>query len=62
MQFKAKLRKIGNSLGILIPRRVITNYQEGDEVVLYVITNGDGKDVTVITDDTPKEREPRISL
>lgn len=36
--FKAKLRKIGNSLGILIPREVITLYKEGDEIELEVIT------------------------
>ena len=28
MKFKAKLRRIGNSLGVLIPRDVITDRQE----------------------------------
>ena len=39
MKFKAKLRRIGNSLGVLIPREVITNKQAGDELELQVITN-----------------------
>ena len=38
MTFKAKLRKIGNSLGIIIPMNVITNYKKGDEIELNVIT------------------------
>ena len=47
-QFKAKLRKIGNSLGIIIPRNVITNYKEGDDIELNVITKED-KEQKVIT-------------
>jgi len=39
-QFKAKLRKIGNSQGVLIPYKVITDYKEGDEITLEVITKG----------------------
>ena len=38
MAFKTKLRKIGNSLGVLIPRDVVTEYAEGDEIELKVIT------------------------
>lgn len=43
--FKAKLRKIGNSLGVIIPANVITSYKQGDEIELNVIT----KDSNVIT-------------
>lgn len=39
--FKAKLRKIGNSLGVIIPANVITYYKEGDEIELNVITMSD---------------------
>jgi len=39
MTFKAKLRKIGNSLGVIIPKKVITKYKEGDEIGLDVITH-----------------------
>ena len=38
MTFKAKLRKIGNSTGVLIPKQIITDYKLGDEIVLEVIT------------------------
>ena len=41
MKFKAKLRKIGNSIGIYIPRNVITSYKIGDEIELNVITLDD---------------------
>jgi len=43
MEFKAKLRKIGNSLGVIIPHNVITNYKKGDEIELNVITIEDKK-------------------
>ena len=48
MKFKAKIRRIGNSLGVLIPFKVITSYKEGDEIELDVITKGND----VITKDT----------
>ncbi len=38
MIFKAKLRIIGNSQGIYIPKEVITGYNIGDEIELEVIT------------------------
>ena len=38
MKFKAKLRRIGNSLGVLIPRDVITDRQLGEVITLEVIT------------------------
>ena len=38
--FKAKLRKIGNSIGIYIPKEVITSYKVGDVITLNVITSG----------------------
>jgi antitoxin component of MazEF toxin-antitoxin module len=47
MKFKTKLRKVGNSLGVLIPKDVITGYNEGDEIELSfgeeVITGEVGK-------------------
>ena len=36
MKFKAKLRKIGNSIGILIPREEIEGYNIGDEIVITI--------------------------
>lgn len=38
-RFKAKLRKVGNSVGVLIPLKVITDYVLGDEIELEVITS-----------------------
>lgn len=38
MRFKAKLRQIGNSQGIYIPKKVITSYKIGDILELEVIT------------------------
>jgi antitoxin component of MazEF toxin-antitoxin module len=38
MKFKAKLRRIGNSLGVIIPSNIITSYKEGDSIDLNVIT------------------------
>ncbi|MCK9370845.1 hypothetical protein M0R04_13125 [Candidatus Dojkabacteria bacterium] len=32
MKFKAKLRTIGNSIGIYVPREAIGSYNVGDEV------------------------------
>jgi len=49
MRFKAKLRKIGNSLGILIPKEVITFIESKWGV--DVITKGDTIYLEVITDD-----------
>ena len=46
--FKAKLRRIGNSQGIYIPKEVITNYKIGDILDVEVITKDKG---TVITGD-----------
>jgi antitoxin component of MazEF toxin-antitoxin module len=39
MKFKAKIRRIGNSQGIYIPKNVITNNKIGDEIELQVITS-----------------------
>jgi antitoxin component of MazEF toxin-antitoxin module len=48
-KFKAKLRKIGNSQGVIIPKEVITDYQLGDEIELEVITARIEKGQRVIT-------------
>ncbi len=39
--FEAKLRKIGNSLGIIIPKEVIqaTGYSEGDTIQVSIISS-----------------------
>ena len=42
-RFKAKLRKIGNSQGIYIPLKVITNYSLGEEIEVEVITKENKK-------------------
>ena len=49
MTFKAKLRIIGNSVGIYIPRSVITAYQIGDMIELQVITGANDNEQEVIT-------------
>jgi len=56
MKIRTKLRKIGNSYGVLIPKDVITNYQLGEEIELDVITKqgkledlGYNKEMPVIT-------------
>jgi len=38
MKVKVKIRKVGNSLGVLLPREVISGYNEGDELEIEVIT------------------------
>lgn len=41
MKFKTKLRKVGNSIGIYVPREAIGSYSVGDEIefdTLQVIT------------------------
>ena len=48
--FKAKLRKIGRGVGVLIPKKVIANYKLGDEIGLEIITGGDKRLPRVITD------------
>ncbi len=53
MKLKAKLRRIGNSMGIILPANVITGYIKGDEITLDVIT----KDTDVITG-TPSGLNP----
>ena len=49
MNIKAKLRRIGNSMGVILPANVITGYNKGDEITLDVIT----KDAEVTTN-SPK--------
>ena len=64
MIIKAKLRKIGNSLGILISKEVITYIEEesavneikaGDVITLEVIT--DDKESNVITGTKPQPKD-----
>jgi len=43
MNFRSKLRKIGNSQGVYIPLKVITGYKIGDIIELKVITSGDNE-------------------
>lgn len=52
---KLKLRKIGNSLGVLIPSNVITSYKAGDEIVITIGDNVITKPKNVITSKTPTE-------
>ena len=56
MTFKAKLRKIGNSIGIYIPRNVITNYKIGDVLEFNVITSEE-PDKPILEE--PKFEEPK---
>ena len=57
MQFKAKLRKIGNSQGIYIPKKVITGYNLGDMIELQVIT-GDEEDKQEVITKPLKDKKP----
>lgn len=54
MKFESKIRKIGNSLGVLIPLEVITkyNYSNGQVITLSI---GDNDVITekVITEEKP---------
>ena len=52
---RIKLRKIGNSLGVILPKNVITSYKEGDIIQLEVIT----LENKVIT--SPKEAKEQVS-
>ncbi len=38
MRIKAKLRRIGNSMGVILPSNVITGYAAGDIIEVNVIT------------------------
>jgi antitoxin component of MazEF toxin-antitoxin module len=38
---KAKLRKIGNSIGVIFPKDVIIGFKVGDVITLNVITDDD---------------------
>ncbi len=38
MNIKVKLRRIGNSMGVILPADVITGYTKGDVITLDVIT------------------------
>lgn len=64
MKFKAKLRRIGNSRGVIIPLEVITGYKLGDEIELKVITDKEQgvitspKSVEVITETPPQVITP----
>lgn len=56
MEFKAKLRKIGNSLGVIIPKNVITNLKAGEIINVNVITS---KSDNVITSSPKSQEKPR---
>ncbi len=49
MLIKAKLRHIGNSLGVILPAKVITCFSAGDEIQVEVITNKSENKPKVIT-------------
>ncbi len=38
MRIKAKLRRIGNSMGVILPADVITGREKGDSIEIDVIT------------------------
>jgi len=41
MKLKVKLRRVGDSLGILIPRKLIKHYNVGDFIDVDIIINGE---------------------
>jgi len=49
-RIKAKLRNIGHSRGVIIPKEVITNYILGEEIELEVITKQADTTPEVITE------------
>ena len=53
-----KLRRIGNSLGVILPAHVITGKQAGDTISIDVITNVITKAVDVITSETKPAPKP----
>lgn len=59
MVFKTKLRKIGNSLGVYIPKKVITSYKEGDVITLNVITFDKPEKITTQVSQSPKLNIPK---
>jgi antitoxin component of MazEF toxin-antitoxin module len=61
MQFKAKLRKIGNARGIYIPAEVITSYNTGDIIELEVITSKVNEVKEVITPNSAHNK-PKYSF
>ena len=64
MIIKAKIRKIGNSLGILIPKENLIGFKEGDYLELEVITNDDTRPVITTEDrvETASESEGNTEL
>jgi antitoxin component of MazEF toxin-antitoxin module len=48
---KLKLRKIGNSVGVILPKKVVKCYNIGEEIEVNVITKED-KPQNVITKET----------
>jgi len=57
--FKAKLRRIGNSQGIYIPKDEVSNYKIGDMLEVEVITKGGKSPINaqdVITQKTERKR------
>lgn len=53
---KYKLRKIGNSLGVLIPKEHLKGYNEGDYIELEVITKGGETQQKVITEPVKEQK------
>jgi antitoxin component of MazEF toxin-antitoxin module len=53
---RVKLRKIGNSLGVLLPKEAITGYNAGDEIDIEVITGAKE------TQDTPLVITPALEV
>lgn len=53
--FKAKLRRIGNSQGVYIPKKVITGYNMGDVITLSLLLElGD------IIKNVPKKKDEQV--
>ncbi len=46
MTSSIKLRKIGNSLGLILPKEVAERLRVGEGDVLHVVTDGDGARLT----------------
>lgn len=49
MRFKTKIRKVGNSYGVLIPKDIVARFSPGEDIELDVITN-DNQEVLVPTE------------
>ncbi len=62
MRIEAKLRSIGNSMGVILPTDVITGREKGDVITIDVITNKTEALADVITPAPPPKVLERVRV